>query len=112
MRRFLVLLLCMCLLCGCASDPGAYIPTGDALSGGDATGPQTKPEPEAKPQKMSLPYYRELSLNPYLCTDFTNRALLPLLYQSLFTVKRALRRDGARVCRFCAMTRASFGPPL
>ena len=91
MRRFLALLLCVCLLCGCTADPGAYIPTGDGLSSGDATGPQTTPETEEKPKKLTLAYYRELPLNPYLCTDYTNRTLLPLLYQSLFVVDRAYR---------------------
>lgn len=90
MRRFLALLLCVAMiLCGCASDPGAYVPTGDGLSyGNEDPGPQKPPETEENPQNLTLPYYKELTLNPYLCTDFTNRVLFPLLYQSLFVVDR------------------------
>ena len=31
-----------------------------------------------------MPYYSELTMNPFTCTDYTNRALFPLIYQSLF----------------------------
>lgn len=90
MKRLLALLLCLCIaLCGCAKQTGEYVPTGDGLSyDEDYTGPQNKPQTEEKAQDLSLPYYPERSLNPYLCEDFTNRALLTLLYQSLFTVDR------------------------
>lgn len=90
MKRLLALLLCLCIaLCGCAGQSGQYVPTGDGLSyDEDYTGPQNKPNTEEKVQDLSLPYYPDRSLNPYLCEDFTNRALLTLLYQSLFTVDR------------------------
>ena len=90
MKRFLGLMLCLCLLLsGCVRNKGAYIPTGDGLSyDEDYTGPQIKPPSQEKPQTLSLPYYAEQPLNPYLCEDFTNRALLTLLYQSLFVVDR------------------------
>ena len=90
MKRLLALLLCLSLaLCGCAKGSGDYVPTGDGLSYDEGyTGPQNKPQTEEKAQELSLPYYAERSLNPYLCEDFTNRALLTLLYQSLFTTDR------------------------
>ena len=90
MKRLLALLLCLSMaLCGCAKGSGEYVPTGDGLSYDEGyTGPQNKPQTEEKPQELSLPYYAERSLNPYLCEDFTNRALLTLLYQSLFTTNR------------------------
>jgi len=90
MKRLLALALCLCLvLCGCAEDSGAYVPTGDGLDNSTSqTGPQTTPETDDRPNHLSLPYYKEHTLNPYLCTDFTNRTLLSLLYQSLFTVNR------------------------
>ncbi len=90
MKRLLALLLCLCIaLCGCAKQSGQYVPTGDGLSyDEDYTGPQNKPQTEEKAQDFSLPYYADRSLNPYLCEDFTNRALLTLLYQSLFTTDR------------------------
>ncbi len=86
----LCILLCLCLLfSGCTADVGEHVPTGDGLSyGEDYTGPQNTPDKEEQSQILTLAYYKELPLNPYLSTDFTNRALLPLLYQSLFTVNR------------------------
>lgn len=90
MKRVLALILClMLLLGGCADKNDAYVPTGDGLSYDEAyTGPQNTVAPEEEPQILSVAYYREETLNPYLCTDFTNRALFSLLYQSLFTVDR------------------------
>ena len=90
MKQVLALMLClMLLLCGCAGDRGAYVPTGDGLSYDEEyTGPQNTTEPKEEIQTLSLAYYRGETLNPYLCTDFTNRALFSLLYQGLFTVDR------------------------
>ena len=90
MKRFLALMLCLCLLLtGCAGKNGDYIPTGDGLSyEEDYTGPQNKPQTEETAQSLSLPYYTDRSLNPYLCEDYTNRALFSLLYQSLFVTDR------------------------
>ena len=90
MKRLIGILLCLCLfLTGCAKNSGAYVPTGDGLSYDDSyTGPQNTPKPEQTVDKLSLPYYPARSLNPYLCSDFTNRTLFSLLYQSLFTVDR------------------------
>ncbi len=90
MKRLIALLLCLCLLlAGCAGGGDPYTPTGDGLDYDENyTGPvPTSPSQEAE-QKLSLPYYKELPLNPYLCEDFTNRALLTLLYQSLFVTDR------------------------
>ena len=90
MKRFLALTLCLCLLlAGCAGKQGQYTPTGDGLSYDENyTGPQNKPQTEDADQKLSLPYYTDRSLNPYLCEDYTNRALLSLLFQSLFVTDR------------------------
>ena len=90
MKRFLALMLCLCLLfAGCGKAKGQYTPTGDGLSyDEDYTGPQNKPQTEDTAQKLSLPYYADRSLNPYLCEDYTNRALLSLLFQSLFVTDR------------------------
>lgn len=88
MKRFLALMLCLCLvLSGCSGKKGDYTPTGDGLSYDENyTGPQNTHPTEETPQKLSLAYYVNRSLNPYLCEDYTNRVLLTLLYQSLFTV--------------------------
>lgn len=75
------------LLAGCENDKGVYTPTGNGLTGDDGVNP-VAPNQQERPQSLSLIYYAEKSMNPYLCTDFTNRALFSLLYQSLFIVDR------------------------
>lgn len=90
MRRILALFLCaaliLCLFTGCAEEEGPYIPTGDALDDGNGN-PNTPTQAPAE-QHLSMVYYPDRLLNPYTATDYTNRALLPLLYQSLFSVDR------------------------
>lgn len=89
MKRIFAILLCATLvigLAGCGSeDP--HIPTGDGLTWDeDYTGPvSTRPEDK---QELTLTYYSDKSMNPLLTTDFTNRALFSLIYQSLFSVDR------------------------
>ncbi len=87
MKRVVAILLClMLLLAGCSTGNDPYVPTGDGLS--DPTGPQTPQSPADDVKVLSLPYYKSLTLNPYTCTDYTNRALFSLLYQGLFSVDR------------------------
>lgn len=89
MKRILALCLCIVcvigLLCGCNAETGPYIPTGDALDidGNHSVTPQLPAE-----QNLTMVYYPGLSMNPYTATDYTNRALLPLMYQGLFSVSR------------------------
>ena len=92
MKRLLALMLCFSLaaglLVGCASEDDPYVPTGHGLTWDEGyTGPGSY-TPELEDQSMQLTYYPDRSMNPYLCTDFTNRALFSLLYQSLFAVNR------------------------
>lgn len=91
MRRWISgILSCVLVLglLGCGSSREAYVPTGDGLSyHEDYTGPvETRPQTQA--QTLTLTYYPDRSLNPIQATDFTNRAFMSLLYQSLFTVDR------------------------
>ena len=90
MKRFFLLLLSVCLLAGCGGNSAKpYTPTGDGLSWDeDYTGPVETHHREEEPQELSLAYYKDRPMNPYLCSDFTNRALFSLLYQSLFAVDR------------------------
>ncbi len=83
MKKYICLLLILCLLLpGCAQDEEPYVPTGDGLTWEDDVVIQdTKPEAE---HELVLCYYEEESLNPLLCTDFTNRVLFSLIYQGLF----------------------------
>ena len=92
MKRILSILLCLVtlttLLAGCVpdDDPSAYVPTGDALTTDDHV-QVTTPVDEGE-QEFSLAYYAKRSLNPLECDDYTNRLLMPLIYQSLFAVNR------------------------
>ena len=89
MKRILPILLSLCLLlsfAGCGYDYSDYVPNG----GGLADGNQNPSEPNKNEDNIiSLTFYKEKGLNPYLCTDFTNRALMSLLYQGLFATDSA-----------------------
>ena len=95
MRMIIAMLLCLVLLaglftgCAAADDPQAYIPTGDALEREEEdTQEEWETEEEENEQSMSLAYYPDRSMNPLETADFTNRALMTLLYQGLFAVNR------------------------
>ena len=92
MKRILAILLCLVTLlgmlpgCTAANAPEAYEPTGDALlqeEEAEEAGVVTDQE-----QSFSLAYYADRSLNPIKSNDYTNRVLIPLVYQSLFSVTR------------------------
>ena len=93
MKRIFAWLICVLLTAGCFSgcsnSDKAYVPTGDGLSyDEDYTGPiYTRPQGPGQ-EKLTLIYYPNVTMNPITCTDFTNRALFSLIYQSLFSVDR------------------------
>ena len=101
MKRIIAILLGLTLalsLFACG-DPDVYTPTGDGLTWDeDYTGPMaTRPTEE---QNLTLTYYPNKTLNPLTCTDFTNRAIFSLLYQSLFSVDRTYRVEPQLVKRY------------
>ena len=73
---------------GCTLVKEPYVPTGNGLTPDEDDLPGSDLESTEPPaeQDLVLVYYPEVTMNPYACTDFTNRALFSLLYQSLFTV--------------------------
>jgi len=89
MKQLFSIILCLCLLlslAGCGYDYSNYVPNGGGLAG---DGEQSPTEPGKNDDKIiSLTFYKGKGLNPYLCTDFTNRAIMPLLYQGLFSTDR------------------------
>lgn len=93
MKRILVVFLSLCLLlsfAGCGYDYSDYVPNG----GGLADGNQEPSEPNKNEDTIiTLTFYKEKGLNPYLCTDFTNRALMSLLYQGLFATDSAYNTE-------------------
>lgn len=89
MKRFIPVLLILTVLLGLfsgCSPESAYVPTGNGMS--DTAPTHSAGDLQPQQQKLALVYYPEKGLNPYTCTDTTNRALFSLLYQSLFTVSR------------------------
>ena len=94
MKKIISILLCLaCLLglltgCGPVDSPEAYVPTGDALEKETVAAEEEVSSDEEQAQELSLAYYANRSLNPFKCTDYTNRVLMPLIYQGLFTVNR------------------------
>lgn len=85
MKRLLAILICLLLLAGCTPQKTPYIPTGNGLVSDDPTDPTSRP---ATAQPMGLGYNKNHTLNPYDCTNPTNRVLMGILYQGLFTVDR------------------------
>lgn len=88
MKKIIVLVLCLLLsaavLVGCNQEEAPYTPTGDAL---DDLRPTLPTEPNT-PQQIGMCYYPDKTMNPYTCTEPTNRALMMLIYQGLFSVDR------------------------
>lgn len=89
MKRFFCILLSLIWILPCfagcnLTEEDPYIPTGSGLTYEDGPAPTTGEEVQA----LTLTYYPHKTLNPITCTDYTNRLLFPLLYQSLFVVDR------------------------
>lgn len=90
MKKGIALLLCLCMLAlsACGTSSASYVPTGDALEDEDYV-PSPLATEGVSAQSLTLAYYPDRSLNPYLCTDYTNRVLFSLVYQGLFAVNQA-----------------------
>lgn len=86
MKRIFCLFLCGLLMCALFSGCGQKDPLGQL---GDLQSPEDPDLTQAQDtQELTLTYYPERSMNPLESTDYTNRALFSLLYQSLFVVTR------------------------
>ena len=94
MKRLLSILFSLCLLlsfAGCGYDYSDYVPNGGGLAD---DGTQVPTGPSSNTDKLiTLTFYKEKGLNPYLCTDFTNRVLMSLLYQGLFATDSAYKTE-------------------
>ncbi len=93
-----VFLAAVLLLSGCAREDTPYVPTGNALVMEDDSTIATLPLEQVTPQELTLTYYPDRSMNPLTCTDFTNRTLFSLIYQSLFTVDNTYQVE-PQLCR-------------
>lgn len=92
MKKQLALLSALLMLLGacsgCAAEDTPYVPTGNALVAEDADLNQQDDQTDREAQEFTMAYYPGRSLNPLVCTDYTNRTLFSLIYQSLFSVSR------------------------
>lgn len=83
----LSLLLCLSTMAGCGRtiDNSGYVPTGSALVMEGQDPAEVMPT-EEDTQELVLAYNPERSLNPLFGSDYNNRVLMSLMYQSLFAV--------------------------
>ena len=88
MILFVVLSVILGLFSGCVAEDKPYVPTGDALIYDDSELSATTSPEDVEPQELSLAYYPDRSMNPFECTDYTNRTLFSLIYQGLFSINR------------------------
>lgn len=92
MKKLISILLCLSMLailctgCTAANDPEAYVPTGQELEEAEAT--VAEEEEETESQAFSLAFYPDKSMNPLAADDYTNRVVISLMYQGLFSVDR------------------------
>ena len=84
-KRLFLLALCLALiLSGCAAQKQEKNESpGDS---NDIISDAVTPEKEPVTTNIGLAYQAQFGLNPYQCTSLTNRTILSLLYESLFTV--------------------------
>jgi len=84
-KKTVAFLLCfiLILLSGCSGEKEPYVPTGKGLTWDEESTPETTTDLVTE-QDLVLMYYPDVTMNPFTCTDITNRTLFSLIYQSLF----------------------------
>lgn len=92
MKRIITMLLCLAMLaglfngCTAAGEMKPYTPVGDELVAEEAE--VSKDQDAAQLQEFSLAYIPESSMNPLSASELSNRVVLSLMYQGLFSVTR------------------------
>ena len=84
-KRLILFALCLALiLSGCASDKS--LKNESVSESNDIISDAVTPEKEPITTHFGLAYQSQFGLNPYQCTSLTNRTIMSLLYESLFSV--------------------------
>ena len=84
-KRLILLALCLALiLSGCVKEK--QVNNDPSSEPNDIISDAVTPEKEPVTTNFGLAYQAQFGLNPYQCTSLTNRTILSLLYESLFTV--------------------------
>ena len=86
---FAAFALCLCLLAGCTRTPEPR----ETAAPTEQVGPTVESGGEERVRSFGLSYQPEAGCNPYTCTRLTNRPLLSLMYQCLFSVTSQYRAE-------------------
>ncbi len=92
--RWIALLLALLLLGGCAAPAEAEPETDSQTETTDPAEPQETEADTAEPETVkpfALAWETDKGFNPYSCTVLSNRTVLSLLYEPLFTVDSAFQ---------------------
>lgn len=84
----LALLLSVGILSGCGQEPSA-----PAEQTTEQTTEQTESESTETEGEFGLAYVAEYGMNPYRCTCITNRPIISLVFESLFTVNEVFQPE-------------------
>ena len=97
MRKMLVLLLALTLLCGCTAQTQTETQTDTAAETAEETietiAVPTTPDVLEDMRSFSLPIMPDAGLNPFECGLTVNRGLISLLYESLFVVNNHFQAE-------------------
>ena len=94
MKRWICVWVCLLLLLPVLSGCAARQDEADAPAKTEAPAEEAeRPTEEPAPQSFGLAYVREYGLNPYSCTCITNRPILSLLYEGLFSLNSSYEAE-------------------
>lgn len=86
---FAAFALCLSLLAGCTQTPEPR----ETAAPTQQVGPMVESSGEERARGFGLSYQLEAGCNPYTCTQLTNRPLISLMYQGLFSVTSQYRAE-------------------
>lgn len=100
MKKLLCLLLCLCLLAGCAAQTPAQTDETSAPTEATETAPDAESETPDTEEPFGLAYIPKYGLNPYSCMCLSNRPIISLLYDSLFVLNNRFEPEPVLCDRF------------